>query len=84
MHLTIVNKALIAAKIWWSEYQARDLIRSRTLSPVIKIVVESGAIYSITLICLLVSYLCGSWAHYVFLDMVGHSILYYMPLFNCI
>jgi len=42
-----------------------------SLTPVMLVVVESGAIYSCTLIALLVCYLNGSWARFLLLDWVS-------------
>ena len=63
---------LIALKIWLHERRSSAIIalRSRTLVPVMVTVVESGAIYSTTLLALFIAYLSESWAHYIILDMV--------------
>ena len=41
-----------------------------SLTPVLLVVLESGAIYSATLISLLICYLAGSWSQYVLVDAV--------------
>ena len=63
---------LIALKIWLHERRSSAIIalRPRTLVPVMWTVVESGAIYSTTLLALFIAYLSRNWAHCIILDMV--------------
>lgn len=46
----------------------------RSLTPVMLVVIESGAIYSCTLIALLACYLAKSWAQYIVLDSVKPAV----------
>lgn len=63
------HPALIAVKVWKiNSFSSRFI--GRSLTPVMLVVIESGAIYSCTLIALLVSYLTKSWAQYLILDWV--------------
>ena len=68
---------LIASRIWHIERRTRLFINGRSLSPTIVIIVESGAIYSATLISLLTTYLSGSWGQYPVLDSVS---LLFLPI----
>lgn len=45
------------------------------MMPVLFVILESGAIYSFTLITLLATYLAGSWAQYLLLDSVRRTFL---------
>lgn len=58
---------LIAGRIWWIN---RSMTGSRNLIPVIMMIVESGAIYSVSLITLLSVYLSGSVFQYAILDAI--------------
>ncbi|KAL5513724.1 hypothetical protein ACEPAH_4124 [Sanghuangporus vaninii] len=66
--------ALIAFRIWWTGRQLRSASWRNSLSPVIAIVVESAAVYSVSLISLMAAYLSGSWGHYIVLDMMPQII----------
>ena len=61
--------ALIAAKIWKINSFSSQIV-GHSLTPVMLVVIESGAIYSCTLIALLGCYLTNSWAQYLLLDLV--------------
>jgi len=64
---------LIAVKVWKiNSFSSRYV--GHSLTPVMLVVVESGAIYSCTLIALLVCYLNGSWAQFLILDWVSSRI----------
>jgi len=60
---------LIAGRIWSINRENRGS-GSRNLLPVVIIIVESGAIYSVSLIALLVVFLAGSWFQYAIMDAV--------------
>lgn len=62
---------LIAGKIWMSERRTAGFLKSHTLSPILIIVIESGAVYSISLIALLATFLISNWGQYVVLDPVS-------------
>ena len=64
-----VHLALIAVKIWKINSFSSQIV-GHSLTPVILVVIESGAIYSCTLIALLACYLTESWAQYLILDSV--------------
>ena len=64
---------LIALRIWLTERRASAVFRSRSLTPVAVIIIESGAIYSVALLTVLVLFLTNSWAQYIVLDMVSTS-----------
>ena len=63
--------ALLAYKIWRIESQSSAIFKTRSLSPVLTIVVESGAIYSAFLVVLIGTYESKSWSHYLILDAVS-------------
>jgi len=62
--------SLIAGKIWISERRTSGFMKSHTLSPILIIVIESGAAYSISLIALLATFLISNWGQYVVLDPI--------------
>lgn len=69
--LTILDASLsgaIVAKIWRARRQVASA--SRTLFPVIAVIVESGAIYTTSVLGLLVAYLSNSNGQYTALDLV--------------
>ncbi|KAL5530981.1 hypothetical protein ACEPAG_3857 [Sanghuangporus baumii] len=61
---------LIALRIWWIGHRSSMSFTSRNLSPVLAIIIESGAVYSATLITLIVTYTINDWSHYFFLDAI--------------
>ncbi|KAE9411495.1 hypothetical protein BT96DRAFT_983229 [Gymnopus androsaceus JB14] len=66
----IICTALVAYRIW---YVNRSVISfsNHSWSPVMLLVVESGAIYSVTLLSLLILYKTESWFQYVLLDAIS-------------
>ncbi|KAI0352622.1 hypothetical protein OH77DRAFT_770519 [Trametes cingulata] len=62
--------ALVAYRIW-AINRAHLSFRHRRLRPVMVLIVESGAIYSATLLALLILYNVDSWFQYVILDSVS-------------
>ncbi|THU98438.1 hypothetical protein K435DRAFT_660995, partial [Dendrothele bispora CBS 962.96] len=78
--LTLVTNfcctTLIAARIWWSHRRMAGnnmAVYGRSVMPAAVIIIESGAIYSVCLIILLILYLSGSFAQYIALDAVSLS-----------
>ena len=70
--LTFGHTALISFRIWSVDRAAGKYLQSEnTLRPVLAVVVESGAIYSASLVALLATFLCHSWSQYVVLDAVS-------------
>jgi len=67
----LICTSLIATKIWKINRFTAHIIDDNNLKPVMLVILESGAIYSCTLITLLVCYLTGSWAQYLLLDAVS-------------
>ncbi|KAL5513677.1 hypothetical protein ACEPAH_4076 [Sanghuangporus vaninii] len=47
---------LIALRIWWIGHHSSTSFKSRSLSPILAIIIESGAVYSATLIAIIVTY----------------------------
>ncbi|KAF8896594.1 hypothetical protein BD779DRAFT_1668355 [Infundibulicybe gibba] len=69
----IICTSLIAFRIWYVNHQC-TAFSSRSLRPVLRLVIESGAIYSITLLVLLILYKTHSWFQYVVVDAVSPII----------
>ncbi|KAF8983976.1 hypothetical protein BDQ17DRAFT_1548884 [Cyathus striatus] len=60
---------LIASRIWWTRRQTRQIqMGGRNLSPAAMVIIESGSIYSVCLVILLVLYISGNYATYIALD----------------
>ena len=66
---------LIAARIWWVDHKSAGLLRSRTLKPIASIIIESGALYSASLLILLITFLKKSWAKPIMIDLVVQIIV---------
>lgn len=72
MHSSLTTPAgLVALRIWWLN-RAIMTFSNHSYHPIIFLVLESGAVYSATLITLLILYKTGSWFQYVLLDAVRH------------
>ncbi|KZP11419.1 hypothetical protein FIBSPDRAFT_837549 [Athelia psychrophila] len=69
----LVATFLIAFKIWTTHRRA-GAISGASLLPTLVIVVESGVIYSATLVVLISLYLSGNFAQYIALDAVTQII----------
>lgn len=66
----LLSLALIATKIWTiNSFTAAHVVENK-MRPVLFVILESGAIYSCTLLTLLGTYLAQSWAQYLLLDAV--------------
>lgn len=61
--------ALVAFRIWFINRQT-IVFTGYSMRPIIFLVIESGAVYSVTLLVLLVLYKSQSWFQYVVLDAV--------------
>jgi len=70
----LICTILIAARIWTINRFTTHIIDNSNLKPVMLVILESGAIYSCTLITLLACYLSGSWAQYLILDAVSSIV----------
>ncbi|KAF8896603.1 hypothetical protein BD779DRAFT_1668362 [Infundibulicybe gibba] len=62
--------ALLAFRIWHAT-RSTTTFPSRGLRPALRLVIESGAIYSVTLITLLVLFKANSWFQYVLIDAIS-------------
>lgn len=86
--LTLVTNAsctaLIAYRIWRIEQQTLIVFKSRRLSPVVAIIIESGAIYSVFLIILIATYVPKSWSQYIFLNAVRRPLVLALLLTNTV
>ncbi|KZT55227.1 hypothetical protein CALCODRAFT_518843 [Calocera cornea HHB12733] len=66
----VLTTALIVFRIWRVNMAGVGQMGQNSLWPVITIILESGTIYSATLLCLLATYASGSFAQYICLDML--------------
>ncbi|KAJ8507793.1 hypothetical protein ONZ45_g9872 [Pleurotus djamor] len=66
----IVCTSLVAFRIWYINRQ-NEFFQGGSLKPILLLVVESGAVYSATLLALLILYKTESWFQYVLLDSVS-------------
>lgn len=66
----IICTALVAYRIWYINRRSISF-SEHSLRPIMLLVIESGAIYSVTLTTLLILYKAKSWFQYVLLDAVS-------------
>ncbi|EJD00150.1 uncharacterized protein FOMMEDRAFT_30808 [Fomitiporia mediterranea MF3/22] len=66
----IICTALVAARIWLLNRSIMSFA-AHSYKPIIILVIESGAVYSATLLALLILYKAGSWFQYVLLDAIS-------------
>ncbi|KAL0568328.1 hypothetical protein V5O48_013662 [Marasmius crinis-equi] len=66
----LICTTMVASRIWYIN-RATWKLTERSLNPVVMLVIESGAIYSATLITLLILYKAQSWFQYVLLDAIS-------------
>jgi len=71
----LLTTFLMVYRIWRVNIGVAGM-SSNSLWPVMAIILESGAIYSATLLCLLATYASGSFAQYICLDML-------VPIIGC-
>jgi hypothetical protein len=62
-------QGLVAFRIWFVNRQT-VVFSGYSMRPIIFLVIESGAVYSLTLLILLILYQAQSWFQYVLLDAV--------------
>ena len=63
--------ALLAYRIWKTNTLATKWQANRQLSPALRVVIESGAIYSMSLVVALVTFIIHSPGHFIVLDIVS-------------
>jgi len=73
LFMTCFSAALIIIKIWGINKFTARVVDNNTLKPVILVLLEAGAIYSCTLIALLICFFTGSWVKIVLGDAVSNS-----------
>ena len=66
--------ALVAYRIWIIN-RKHLAFRHRKLRPLMLLIVESGALYSATLLALLILYNVDSWFQYVVLDAISAVVV---------
>ncbi|KAM5538492.1 hypothetical protein V8D89_007825 [Ganoderma adspersum] len=69
----VICTALVAYRIWMIN-RSHLAFRHRKLRPIMLLIVESGAVYSATLLALLILYNVDSWFQYVVLDAVSPTV----------
>ncbi|KIJ34295.1 hypothetical protein M422DRAFT_782921 [Sphaerobolus stellatus SS14] len=67
----IICTGLVAYRIWSINRQTAKLSSGHSMRPIMILVIESGAIYSATLLTLLILYKADSWFQYVLLDAIS-------------
>jgi len=68
----VICTALVAYRVWSLNRTRKHMsFRHRALRPALVLIVESGAMYSATLLALLILYNVDSWFQYVVLDSVS-------------
>lgn len=72
--LRYLDLGLLAYKIWTSIRRTEKWKVAGNLTPVLFVVIESGAIYSATIIAALVTFVLQNAAVYVILDMVRTTL----------
>jgi len=66
--------SLLAYRIWSVKRHSSKYFGSSRLSPVLRVVIESGALYSVTITAALITFVSKSNAVYVILDMISPII----------
>ncbi|KAF8735513.1 hypothetical protein AX14_001946 [Amanita brunnescens Koide BX004] len=66
----VICTGLVASRIWFVNRQT-SVFTGYSMRPIIFLVIESGAVYSLTLLVLLILYKAQSWFQYVLLDAVS-------------
>lgn len=64
---------LLAFRIWHVKRQSSKYLNHNRLTPILRVVIESGAIYSFTITAALITFVTKSNGVYVLLDMVRPS-----------
>ncbi|PFH47786.1 hypothetical protein AMATHDRAFT_122242, partial [Amanita thiersii Skay4041] len=70
----IIATGLVAFRIWYINRRT-IVFTGHDLRPIMLLIIESGAVYSTTLLALLILYNVGSWFEYVLLDAVRSKFL---------
>lgn len=68
--MIILHVVLLAYKIWTVTRRSAQFRSTNFLTPVLRVIIESGAIYSMTITAALISFVVKSNGVYVLLDMV--------------
>ncbi|EPQ51068.1 hypothetical protein GLOTRDRAFT_123329 [Gloeophyllum trabeum ATCC 11539] len=73
---------MLAYRIWRVDRSVAEMRRASSLKGVLRVVLDAGALYSITLLSALIPFICKSNGQYVVLDMITPiiSIAFYMVL----
>ncbi|KAH9934014.1 uncharacterized protein BXZ73DRAFT_46154 [Epithele typhae] len=71
---------LLAARIWTIARRSAQYRTNSIFTPVLRVIIESGAIYSVTITAALITFVVQSPGVYVILDMISPiiSIVFYM------
>ena len=66
--------ALLAFRIWKLGRRVTGASRSTVLLPVLRIILDSGVLYSVTLLAMLMCWVASNGGDYILLDMVRLSV----------
>ncbi|KIP01634.1 hypothetical protein PHLGIDRAFT_112895 [Phlebiopsis gigantea 11061_1 CR5-6] len=70
----VMSTSLLAFRIWQVKRQSRQYLGTNALSPLLRVVIESGAIYSMTVTAALITFATKSNGVYVVLDILSPII----------
>ncbi|GJE93982.1 hypothetical protein PsYK624_101490 [Phanerochaete sordida] len=70
----LIATSLLAFRIWQVKKDSSRFLNSSALSPLLRVVIESGAIYSMTVTAALITFVTKSNGVYVILDMISPII----------
>ncbi|EKM53110.1 uncharacterized protein PHACADRAFT_259285 [Phanerochaete carnosa HHB-10118-sp] len=70
----VIATSLLAYRIWMVKRETSRFLVSHALSPLLRVVIESGAIYSLTVTAALITFVTKSNGVYVMLDMISPII----------
>ncbi|TCD60725.1 hypothetical protein EIP91_009631 [Steccherinum ochraceum] len=70
----LIATTLLAYRIWRVNRRTSEFVASKCLTPILLVVIESGAIYSMTIVAALVAFALNSVGVYVILDLISPII----------
>ncbi|KZT28317.1 hypothetical protein NEOLEDRAFT_1058952 [Neolentinus lepideus HHB14362 ss-1] len=78
----LTSTILLAYRIWRVDRSVAETRTNSSLRGVVRVVLDAGALYSVTLLSALIPFICKSEGQYVVLDMITPiiSIAFYMVL----
>ncbi len=81
-HILMMHTVILALKIWQVARRSARYLSGSSLTPILRVIVESGAVYSVTVAAALVAFLIKSNVVYVILDLASciHRLSIFFPL----